>query len=226
MMHFLLLKSFVRYARSWHLPIECPFNVKAKSSMLPDKVLCMTIPIEMKIKSYWTKISFSHFCQVREISSCIGPKKKLNFRQVDTESHEPLPDGGLPVRGDELALRRGRVHPTKDPHRRMVWGHLLQDSWGAFSSFCDCFLNFSCCFFPSLLSQSLHYRANPIWNQSDLKLRLLSCNLDVPSPKFDAVRTQSFRFGRQFHPMKIKSHSLDTIKKSCYFTLKQSLGWR
>ena len=205
------------------MSIQCEskkFNVAWQSSLHDNS-------IKMKIKSYWTKIPFSHFCQVREISSCIGPKKKLNFRQVDTESHEPLPDGGLPVRGDELALRRGRVHPTKDPHRRMVWGHLLQDSWGAFSSFCDCFLNFSCCFFPSLLSQSLHYRANPIWNQSDLKLRLLSRNLDdVPSPKFDAVRTEAFRFGRQFHPMKIKSHSLDTIKKSCYFTLKQSLGWR
>ena len=201
----------------WKQKVQCcvtkffawQFHQDENQILLNENPFFTFLPGQRDIKLYWAK-------------------KKLNFRQVDTESHEPLPDGGLPVRGDELALRSGWVHPAKDPHRRIltVWRHLLQDSWGAFSSFCDCFLNFSCCFFPSLLSQSLHYRANPIWNQSDLKLRLLSCNLDVPSPKFDAVRTQSFRFGRQFHPMKIKSHSLDTIKKSCYFTLKQSLGWR
>ena len=43
-----------------------------------------------------------------------------------------------------------------------------------------------CCFchkfaFSPLLSQSSHYAANPIWNQRDLKLRLLSPSLAVSS---------------------------------------------
>ena len=210
----------------------CQSNVhsmwKQKVQCCVTKFFAWQFQLRWKSNRIERKSLFHIFARSERYQAVLGQKIKPEFLQVDTESHEPLPDGGLPVRGDELALRRGRVYPAKDPHRRIltVWRHLLQDSWGAFSSFCDCFLNFSCCFFPSLLSQSLHYRANPIWNQSDLKLRLLSCNLDVPSPKFDAVRTQAFRFGRQFHPMKIKSHSLDTIKKSCYFTLKQSLGWR
>ena len=91
--------------------------------------------------------------------------------------------------GDELALHCRRVHQAGDRHRHAMRGNLLQNCWGDFfPSFFSClgldsvFAVFATSLlFSPLLSQSSHYAANPIWNQRDLKLRLLSPSLAVSS---------------------------------------------
>ena len=92
---------------------------------------------------------------------------------------------------------------------------ILTDAW-CDSTFCDTvevpflffwlFTKYLFIFSHFFDSESSLHRAEPIWNQSDLKLRPLSRYLGVPSTKFEAVRTEAFRFGRH-PPIKIKSES-------------------